>query len=38
MPTKRPVRVDWPRAFAALMLAIAVWLLVHAERAASVAP
>lgn len=38
MPAQRRPRIDWPRAFAALMLAIAVWLLVHAERAASVAP
>lgn len=38
MPSKRPMRIDWPRAFAAVMLAIAVWLLVHAGRAVPIAP
>ncbi len=38
MPAQRRPRIDWPRAFAAVMLAIAVWLLVHAGRAASLAP
>jgi len=30
--------MDWPRALAALMLAIALWLLVRAGTATSLAP
>jgi hypothetical protein len=38
MPSKRPSRIDWPRALAALMLAIALWLVVRADMASSLAP
>jgi hypothetical protein len=38
MPAQRRPRIDWPRALAALMLAIALWLIVRADTAATLAP
>ncbi len=35
MPDKRSRRLDWPRALAALALAVVIWVVVNAEKDAS---